>query len=209
MRIFVIGATGATGQQIVERGLTQGHDITALVRNPDKFKMQHKFLHVVKGDILDRVSLDAVHQQDAVISSLGTRKISLEPVTLLSEGTKNLVWVMERHVVKRLICITGLGAGDSKGHGGFLYDKLILPLILQRIYDDKDRQEAEIRQSNLDWTIVRPGVLTDDPAKGHYRVMTDLTEVTAGKISRSDVADFVLGQLTDDRYLYQTPLISD
>ena len=208
MRIFVIGATGATGQQIVERGLTQGHDITALVRNPDKFEMQHKFLHVVKGDVLDRVSLDAVQQQDAVISSLGTRKISLEPVTLLSEGTKNLVRVMERHDIKRLICITGLGAGDSKGHGGFLYDKLILPLILQRIYDDKDRQEAEIRQSNLDWTIVRPGVLTNGSAIGHYRVMTDLTGVTAGKISRSDVADFVLGQLTDDRYLYQAPLIS-
>ncbi len=81
-------------------------------------------------------------------------------------------------------------------------------MILQRIYDDKDRQEAEIRQSDLDWTIVRPGILTDDPAKGHYRVMTDLTGVTAGKISRSDVADFVLQQLTDDRYLYQAPLIS-
>ncbi|CAA9279534.1 Flavin reductase [uncultured Coleofasciculus sp.] len=121
MRIFVIGATGATGQQIVERGLTEGHDITALIRNPDKFKMQHKSLRLVKGDILDRVSLDAVQQQDAVISSLGTRKISLEPVTLLSGGTKNLVRVMGQHGVKRLICITGLGAGDSKGHGGFLY----------------------------------------------------------------------------------------
>lgn len=208
MRIFVVGATGATGRQIVDRGLTQGHDITALIRNPDKFEMHHNSLHVVKGDVLDRVSLDAVQQQDAVISSLGTKKISLEPVTLLSEGTKNLVRAMEQHGVKRLICITGLGAGDSKGHGGFLYNKLILPLILQRIYDDKDRQEAEIRESNLDWTIVRPGVLTDDPAKGHYRVMTDLTGVTAGKISRSDVADFVLQQLTDDRYLHQTPLIS-
>lgn len=208
MRIFVIGATGATGQQIVERGLTQGHDITALVRNPDKFEMQHNSLQVVQGDVLDRVSLDAMQQQDAVISSLGTRKISFEPVTLLSEGTKNLVQAMEQHGIKRLICITGIGAGDSKGHGGFFYDKLILPLILRRIYDDKDRQETEIRQSNLNWTIVRPGGLTNDPAKGHYRVMTDLTGVTAGKISRSDVADFVLQQLTDDRYLHQAPLIS-
>jgi hypothetical protein len=95
-----------------------------------------------------------------------------------------------------------------KGHGGWLYDKLILPLILQRIYDDKDRQEAEIRQSDLDWTIVRPGLLTNGSAKGDYRVLTDLTGVTSGEISRSDVADFVLGQLTDDRYLHQTPLIS-
>jgi putative NADH-flavin reductase len=207
MRIFVIGATGATGKQIVAP-VAQGHDITAIVRNPSKFEMQHKSLHVVKGDMLNRTSLDAVQQQDAVISSLGTKKISLEPVTLLSEGTKNLVQAMEQHGVKRLICITGLGAGDSKGHGGFLYDKLILPLLLQRIYDDKNRQEAEIRQSKLNWTIVRPGILTDAPAKGAYRVMTDLTGMTAAKISRSDVADFVLGQLTDDRYLFQTPLIS-
>ncbi len=116
---------------------------------------------------------------------------------------------MEHHSVKRLICITGLGAGDSKGHGGLLYDKLILPLILRRIYNDKDRQEAAIRQSNLDWTIVRPAVLTNDPAKGNYRVLTDLTGFTAGKISRADVAAFVLRQLTEERYLHQTPLISD
>ena len=207
MKILVIGATGPTGQQIVEQGLAQGHQVTALVRNPDKFEMQHNSLQIVKGDILDPASLDAVQQQDAVISSLGTKKIGLEPVTVLSEGTKNLLQAMERHSVKRLICITGLGAGDSKGHGGLLYDKLILPLILRRIYDDKDRQEAEIRQSNLDWVIVRPGILTNDPAKRNYRVLTDLTGVTAGKISRADVAAFVLQQITDDRYLYQTPLV--
>jgi putative NADH-flavin reductase len=209
MKILVIGATGATGQQIVERGLAQGHEVTALVRNPDKFEMQHDSLHIAKGDILDPASLAAaVQQQDAVISSLGTKKIGFEAVTLFSAGTNNLLQAMEHHGVKRLICITGVGAGDSKGHGGWLYDKLILPLILQRIYDDKDRQEAEIRQSNLDWTIVRPGVLTNDPAKGDYRVLTDLTGVTAGKISRADVADFVLGQLTSDRYRHQTPLIT-
>lgn len=207
MRILVIGATGPTGQQIVEQGLAQGHEVTALVRNPNKFEMQHNSLQILKGDILDPASLDAVQQQDAVISSLGTKKIGLEPVTLLSEGTKNLLQTMERHSVKRLICITGLGAGDSKGHGGWLYDKLILPLILRRIYDDKDRQEAEIRQSSLNWVIVRPGILTNDPAKGDYRVLTDLTGVTAGKISRADVAAFVLQQLTGDRYLYQTPLV--
>ena len=209
MKILVIGATGPTGQQIVEQGLAQGHEITALVRNPDKLKMQHNSLRLMKGDILDSSSLaTAVQQQQAVISSLGTKKIGLEPVTLFSKGTKNLLQAMEMHNVKRLICITGIGAGDSKGHGGFLYDKLILPLVLKRIYDDKDRQEAEIRQSNRDWVIVRPGLLTNDPAKGNYRVLTDLTGVTVGKISRADVAAFTLQQLTDERYLHQTPLLS-
>ncbi len=209
MKVLIIGATGPTGQQLVQQALTQGHEVTALVRNPDKFEMQHDRLRAVKGDVLDSESFEtAVQQQQAVISSLGTKKISLEPVTLFSEGTKNLLQAMNHHAVRRLICITGIGAGDSKGHGGFLYDKLILPLVLKRIYDDKDRQEAEIRQSNLDWVIVRPGLLTNEPAKGNYRVLTDLTGVTAGKISRADVATFALQQLTDDRYLRQTPLLS-
>jgi len=208
MKVLIIGATGPTGQQLIRQALAQDHDVTALVRNPDKFEMQHDRLRVVKGDVLNTESLEtAVQQQQVVISSLGTKKI-LEPVTLFSEGTKNLLQSMNHHGVRRLICITGIGAGDSKGHGGFLYDKLILPLVLKRIYDDKDRQEAEIRQSNLDWVIVRPGLLTNDPAKGNYRVLTDLTGVTAGKISRADVAAFILQQLTDDRYLHQTPLLS-
>lgn len=210
MKVLIIGATGPTGQQIVEQALAQDHEVTALVRNPDKLQMQHSNLRTVKGDVLDADSLKtAVQQQEAVVSSLGTKKISLEPVTLFSTGTKNLLQAMQHHNVKRLVCITGIGAGDSKGHGGWLYDKLILPIVLKRIYDDKDRQEAEIRSSNLDWIIVRPGGLTNEPAKGRYRVLTDLTGVTAGKISRADVAAFVLQQLTDNRYLHQTPLISD
>ena len=210
MKVLVIGATGPTGERIVEQALTQGHEVTALVRNPDKLQMQHNALRAVKGDVLDADSLlTAMQQQQAVISSLGTKKISLAPVTLFSIGTKNLLEAMQHYNVKRLVCITGIGAGDSKGHGGFLYDKLILLLVLKRIYDDKDRQEAEIRSSNLDWIIVRPGFLTNEPAKGSYRVLTDLTGVTAGKISRADVATFVLQQLTDNRYLHQTPLISN
>lgn len=209
MKVLIIGATDQTGKQLVQQALAQGHEVTALLRNPDKFEMQHDRLRKLKGDVLELKSLEAAMQeQQVVISSLGTKKIGLKPVTLFSEGTKNLLQAMEHHGVKRLICITGIGAGDSKGHGGFLYDKLILPLVLQRIYDDKDRQEAQIRQSNLDWVIVRPGLLTNEPAKGDYRVLTDLTGVTAGKISRADVAAFVLQQLTGDRYLRQTPLLS-
>ncbi|WP_258183824.1 NAD(P)-dependent oxidoreductase [Chroococcidiopsis cubana] len=166
-------------------------------------------MRTVKGDVLDSQITLNCRVATAVISSLGTKKISLEPVTLFSTGTKNLLGAMQHYNVKRLVCITGIGAEDMKGHGGWLYDKLILPLVLKRIYDDKDRQEAEIRSSNLDWIIVRPGFLTNQPAKGSYRVLTDLTGVTASHISRADVAAFVLQQLTDDRYLHQTPLICD
>ena len=209
MKILVIGATGPTGQQIVEQGLAQAHEVTALVRNPDKFEMQHDRLRIFKGDVLNLDSLQkAMLDQQAVVCSLGS-KLSRKPTTLLSEGTKNTIQAMQSHGVQRFICITGVGAGDSQGHGGFVYDRLILPLLLREVYNDKNRQEAIVRESSLDWIIVRPAQLTNGVATENYRVFTDLDKVTAGKISRADTADFVLKQLSNDRYLHQTPLISD
>jgi putative NADH-flavin reductase len=207
MKILIIGATGPTGQQLVQQAIAEGHEVTALARNPAKVEGRDR-LTVVPGDVLNPDSLTAaVQNQEAVICSLGT-KLSRKPTTMLSEGTKNIVNAMEKQGVRRFVCITGIGAGDSQGHGGFVYDKLILPLLLKNIYKDKTRQEGVIRQSQLDWIVVRPAQLTDTPMTGQYQVWTDLTGKTAGKISRADVADFVLQQLTSDRYLHQTPLIS-
>jgi putative NADH-flavin reductase len=115
---------------------------------------------------------------------------------------------MAEHGVRRLLCITGIGAGDSKGHGGFLYDRIFNPLLLKTIYQDKNRQEALIKASNTDWTIVRPAFLTNGPLTRNYRVLTDLSGVTAGKISRADVAHFMLVELAANHYLGQTPLLT-
>lgn len=208
MKVLIIGATGGTGCQLVEQALTAGHDVTALVRNPGKIRARQERLRVVQGDILDFDSLDsAVAGQDAVLSSLGTKAV-FKPVKVFSEGTSNLLRAMTKHGVRRLICITGIGAGDSRGHGGFFYDKIILPIFLKRIYQDKDKQEELIRKSDRDWTIVRPGFLTNGPSTGSYRVLTDLTGATVGQISRADVAAFMLAQLSSDRYLRQTPLLT-
>ena len=111
---------------------------------------------------------------------------------------------MENAGVKRLVCITGIGAGDSKGHGGFLYDKIIQPLLLTEIYKDKTRQEALIRECGLDWTIVRPGTLTNGPSTGQYKELTDLTGITVGKIARADVAGFILKHLDDQSSIRRT-----
>lgn len=207
MKILIIGATGPTGQHLVQQALTQEHEVTVLARNPGKVEGRDR-LTVMSGDVLNPDSLAAATQhQQAVISALGT-KFTLKPTTLLSEGTKNLIDAMTKQEVRRLVCITGMGAGDSKGHGGFVYDNLILPFLLKNTYQDKTRQEMVIRQSHLDWIIVRPAFLTDEPATGNYQAWTDLAGKTAGKIPRADVAHFVLQQLTSDRYLHQTPLIS-
>jgi putative NADH-flavin reductase len=208
VKVLIIGATGGTGRQLVKQALTAGHQVTALARDPEKIRARHERLHVVQGNILDFNSLDmAVAGQEAVLSSLGTKSM-FKPVIVFSEGTSNLLRAMTKHGVRRLICITGIGAGDSRGHGGFFYDKIILPIFLKKIYQDKDKQEELIRKSDRDWTIVRPGFLTNGPPKGNYRVLTDLTRVTVGRISRADVAAFMLAQLNSDRYLRQTPLLT-
>jgi uncharacterized protein YbjT (DUF2867 family) len=115
---------------------------------------------------------------------------------------------MEAQNVRRLVCITGLGAGDSRGHGGFLFDTLILPLLLRKVYDDKNRQEDAVRGSKLDWVLVRPVVLNDKPTRGAVRALTDLSGVHGGTVARGDVAKFVVQQLTDDSWLRRAPLIT-
>jgi hypothetical protein len=109
--------------------------------------------------------------------------------------------------VKRLIAVTGLGAGDSRCHGGLLYDTVAFPLLLKRVYDDKDVQEWIIRSSGLDWTIVRPGLLTNRPPTGRYRILTAAKDWRFGLISCADVADFIVRQIDDRTLIHATPLL--
>jgi hypothetical protein len=115
---------------------------------------------------------------------------------------------MRKHSCKVLLCITGIGAGDSRGHGGFLYDKIINPLLLGKMYADKDRQEEIVRNSGLEWTIIRPGFLTNGPRTGQYQVFSNMGGVKAKKISRADVADFILREAVKREYKGGTLLIT-
>ncbi len=209
MKILLIGATRGTGKEILSQALAQNHEVTALVRNPATLTLQNSNLKVVQGDILDTASVEqAMVGQEAVICSLGLSiSESRKPTTIYSDGTRNLIAAMNKQGVHRLVCITGVGSGDSRGHGGFLYDNIFLPLLLSGGYADKTRQEEIIKQSDLDWVIVRPGILSNKEAKGTYRVMLD-GKYTIKDIARADVAAFVLQQLTSDTYLKKTPGIS-
>lgn len=208
MKFLLIGATGPTGKELLEQGLAQGHEITALVRNAAKITEKHPKLHLAGGDIMNQAAVDAAMVgQEAVICSLGTG-VTFKHVTLFSDGTRCLLNAMSNLAVRRIVCITGIGAGDSRGHGGFFYDHVIEPTLLRSIYQDKDRQEDLLRQSDRDWIIVRPGMLTNDPAKGNYRVLLDLAGITVGQIARADVAEFVLKQLTTNEFLKKTPLLT-
>lgn len=208
MNILIVGATRGIGRQLLGQALASGHNVTALVRDPRRLAMQHERLRVVKGDILDSDSVArAMAGQDAVCCTIGI-KLPWPPVTVFSEGTRNLLQAMKKTGVRRLICVTGIGAGDSRGHGGLLYDCLFRPVLFRTVYADKDRQEALIKASEVDWTIVSPGFLTNGPLTKNYRVLTDMTGVTAGRISRADVAHFFLQELESRQYLRQIPLLT-
>ena len=124
---------------------------------------------------------------------------------LFSAATRVLVNAMEASAVRRLICVTGFGAGDSRG--GILYNTALC-LFLGRVYADKDVQESIIRRSRLDWTIVRPTILTNGPRTKAYRVLVDPNDWTSGFISRADVADFLVKQIDDASLLRQTPALT-
>src|ERR671921_1179752 len=190
----------------MRQALAQGYEVTALARNPSAVAPEDNRPRVLQGNALDASEVEAaVAGQDAVLSALGTS--SARPTTLFSESTHNLIGAMDKHGVRRLVCITGVGVGDSKGHVGFLYDRIIRPFVVRNVYEDKERQEEAIQQSDLEWVIVRPARLTDEPAKGEYSVFLK-GSYKAKTISRADVADFMLAQVKDGTYVHKTPVIS-
>ncbi|RBO87824.1 NAD(P)-dependent oxidoreductase [Nocardia puris] len=206
MRIAVFGATGTVGRLVVERALGEGHEVTAFTRDAGNITRSHERLRVVAGDVFDTHAAErAVAGQDAVIVALGDGRIG----KVRFGGTKAVVEAMHRTGVKRLICQSSLGVGDSRGNLDFLWKYVLFGVILRRAYNDHVAQETYVMASQLDWTIVRPSAFTDGPRTGTYRRDFPGTEPgLALKISRADIADFLLEQLTDDTYLHRTPGIS-
>jgi len=209
--LLIIGASRGIGLETVRAALRAGHRVHALARSAASMPIQDTNLVKVSGDALDRDTIrDALQDVDVVIQTLGVNfapKLIFEGTTLFSDSTRMLVDAMKVAGVKRLIAVTGLGAGDSRGHGGFIYDAVVFPLLLKRVYDDKDVQEWIIRSSGLDWTIVRPGLLKNRPATGRYRVLTASKDWQFGAISRSDVAEFLVQQINDRTLVGTTPLL--
>ena len=206
MKVLVFGATGSVGRHVVGQGLERGHEITAFVREPSGLDVEHERLTVFRGDVLDGASVEgAVRGQGAVLCSIGAgRKGGVR-----SEGTRNIVRAMEGAGVRRLVCQSTLGAGESSGNLDFFWKHVMFGFLLRDAFADHEQQEAHVKNSALDWTIVRPAAFTDGGRTGDYRHGFPPTKKGLKlKISRADVAAFMLGQLTDDAYLRQTPGLS-
>lgn len=212
-KVLVIGASRGIGLESVKALLAKGYQVRAFARSATAIPLDDGRLEKVDGDALDRRDIDrALETIDAVIQCLGVSfgpEAVLKGTTLFSQSSRVLVDAMQAKGVKRLIAVTGLGAGDSRGHGGLLYNALLFPLVLKRVYDDKDIEEQIVRASGLDWTLVRPGLLTSDAAAGRYQVLTDPKSWRAGSISRGDVGEFLARQVEERTYIGQTPVLID
>ncbi len=206
MKILILGPTGGTGQQLVLQSLEQHHEVTALARDPSKLNLQPERLTVVKGSVLDRdILVKALEGKDAVISALGLGK-SLRSGDLISNAVNILIPAMNEKNVKRLIFISAFGVGETFKQANFI-QKIIFRWPLRNMYADKSKGDEQIRDSNLEWTLVYPVLLTDAPRTAKYKVGEKLPMKGMPKISRADVADFVLLQLRDNSFLRRSPII--
>jgi putative NADH-flavin reductase len=209
--VLIIGASRGIGLETVKAALAAGHSVRALARSARRIRLDHRKLEKMAGDALGLATVKrALTGVDVVIQSLGVAaglEAILKPTRFFSKATRVLVTAMEEAQVKRLICVTGFGAGDSRGRGGFLYNTAF-HLLLARVYGDKDVQERIIRNSTLDWVIVRPVILTDGPKTNDCRTLVDPRSWTCGFISRADVADFLVKQIDDDAFLRKTPVLT-
>jgi putative NADH-flavin reductase len=211
MRIVIIGASHGIGAELAKQARAAGHHVVAVARSMTSEPASD--LIPIKGSIIDPgVAECAVDGAEAVAWCLGVKTLgpaALRMVTVFSEGTRRTIEAMNAAGVSRLVVITGIGAGESRGHGGFLYDWIGLPLIAGAIYADKDRQEAIVMASGLDWTIIRPTLLTNGPRTGSYRVLTDLTGVHGGRISRADCADCLMRAIAEHAWSRKAVLITN
>jgi putative NADH-flavin reductase len=210
-RILIIGASRGIGRETVTRGLAVGHTVRAMSRSGADVAPGNPALETVAGDATDAAVIrDVLRDVDAVIQTLGIRitpQTWLGPVSLFSKATEVLVDAMEAQGPRRLLAVTGIGSGDSREALSTL-ENVAKDLAMGPIYRDKSLQETMIRNSGLDWTIVRPTFLTGGARTGRYRVLAEPGTWRNGLISRADVADFLIREVESETYVHRAPILA-
>jgi putative NADH-flavin reductase len=209
MNIVIFGANGPTGQILTKQALAAGHTVIAVTRHPEAFPLQNARLQVMRGDVFDLASVEqVVAGQDAVLSAIGV-PYTLKPITVYSQGTSNILQAMKHHDVRRLVCVSSGGTNPHYDpQEGFIFGRIIKPIFGKTLYADMFRMETQVRNSDLDWTIVRPARLFDTPTVTHYQVAQAYMVPDGIKTSRADLADFMLQPLTTDEYVHKAVAIA-
>ena len=206
MKLIVFGATGKIGQEIVKQALAQGYEITAFVRDPSKVMVEHGDLKIMKGDIFDITAVtQAIQGQDAVICSLGTSEFG--KTTVRSEGTAHIIRAMKENHVKRLVVVTAMGVAESWSTLSFV-NKLFFATLLRNTRQDHEKQEVVVKESDLDWTIIRPSGLTDTPLTESYDIGENILSRTA-RIARADVAHAIIKEVHDNTFVHKAVTVTN
>lgn len=206
MKLIIFGATGGTGQQLVRQALKQGNSVTAFVRSPEKLNLKNNNLSVIRGDVLDKTAVEkAVQGHDAILVALGVKPPSRKVV--VGPGTQNILAAMKKHAIRRIIVESAMFMDEALRQKSFLM-RLLIATLMKGLYQDKLVQEKAVMESGLDWVIVRPTALTEG-AKSGWQVRDPREAGMTSRISRANVADFMLKQLKDNSYLRRTVLLSE
>lgn len=207
MNILIFGASGATGHELVGQALALGHQVTAFVRNPSKLKIAHQNLRIVQGDVVNSNLVEqAVKHQDAVLSALGAASPFKYDAAVV-DGIENIITAMETAGISRFIYLSSSALKDCRNNAGFVI-KYIVPKILATEVAGHQLRENRIEQSRLQWTILRPPTLTNGKHKGGFRTGEDIfSKGFTVTISRADVADCMLRQLTDNTFIKRKLLV--
>ena len=206
MKIAIFGATGGTGSELVKQALGRGHSVTIFVRNPAQLAKKGDGLTIITGDIHDLSSVErSIQGQEAVICALGAR--GLKKTMIRTEGTVNIIDAMKKNNVRRLMVVSAMGVGDS-WNSLSMVNKLFFALLLKNTQEDHETQEAAVKESGLDWTIIRPSGLVDTPRTGVYSIGENIRAKTS-QIPRADVADFILNELEKQALVHKAVTITN
>ena len=211
-RVVVMGGSRGIGLESVKALLEKGHKVIAFSRGANRLQLTHPNLTLVSGDATSANDVRAaIRNVDTVVQALGvpiSLKLLTGPIDLFSSATRILLPIMEDMKVRRLIAVTGFGAGDSEAAISFL-EKVPFNIVFGQAYRDKSAQEALIKDSSLDWTIVRPGILTNQHLKKPYRVRTQFSEWRNGVISRAAVADYIASAIDNPATIGAEPVLTN
>ena len=206
MKLTIFGATSSSGRLLVEKALAAGHEVTAFVRDPSKLEVTNERLKVVAGDALNAAQVEkAISGSDAVLSTLGPKG---KPAVMAARSTRNIVDGMEKHGVKRLVVVSVAGISVPQDKRGVNLVSALIRLLLKDVFIDRENQLKVLEESSLDWIAVRVPRLTDDPATGSVKAFFGNAS-PAMKVTRADLADFMLKQLASDQWCRQAPILSN
>ena len=206
MKLTIFGATSSSGRVVLEKALAAGHEVAAFVRDPTKLDVTNERLKVVAGDALNAAQVEkAISGSDAVLSTLGPKG---KPAVMAARSTRNIVDGMEKHGVKRLVLVSVAGISVPQDKRGVNLVSALIRLLLKDVFIDRENQLKVLEESSLDWIAVRVPRLTDDPATGSVKAFFGNAS-PAMKVTRADLADFMLKQLSSDQWCRQAPILSN